>query len=344
MFTPRKPVYTYKCPPPARPPPTFPSTVPKGPFTSASSPVRTAQFQSSASTSSSTSRPSSPYKTHPVREIFGDAAFATYCAGLGFPPVPPAAPLFTPAPTPAGTPASSTSPLKAGCRPRPAFDLPPAQVAKLRAARARASARISDSFRNARRLGRSASWLSREERKQNRLRGDSLLGQKRREERKRKALEDECKKRVQEQAQKLAEEMRMRSELDEKRAQEERRRKAVSNLWATYVAQWEHIMNLPADLPEHELLTARNLPCPLAIPPNVVSDMSVITRERIEAFLMDPAHSEGKSRKERVRAALLVWHPDKCEKWICKFREDRRPLIREAVGTIACHLTEMMTA
>ncbi|KAG8747756.1 hypothetical protein FRC10_011885 [Ceratobasidium sp. 414] len=342
MFTPRKPTYTYNCPPPARPPPIFPSTASRGP---ASSPFRTPQFHPSASTSSSASRPPSPYKTHPVRDIFGDTFFATYRANLAPPLVPPATPLFTPAPTAAGTPAPSTSPPNSKFRPRPAFDLPPAELAKIRAARARASARISDSFRNARRPGRSASWLSREERKQSRLRGDSLLGQKRREERRRKTLEDEYKKRMQEeQAQKLAEEMRVRAEADKRRAEEDQRKKAASSPWATYVTQWEHIMNLPAYLPEHELLTARNLPCPLTIQSNVTPGMSMITRASIEAFLMDPAHSEGKSRKERVRAALLMWHPDKSEKWIYKFREDRRPLIREVVGVIARHLTEIMTA
>ncbi|KAG8711215.1 hypothetical protein FRC08_016190 [Ceratobasidium sp. 394] len=329
MFSPRKPAYKYDRPPSARPSPIFSSAVPGGPFTPSSASVRNLQFQSGASTSPFASQPSSPSKSHPVRDLFGDAAFANYRAGLGFPPD--RSP-FASAPTPDEKPAP-VSPLRAGRVP-PAFDLPPAQMAKMRATRYRSSPRVSQLFRN---VGRSASWLSREERKQSRLRGDSVLGQKRREERRRKALEDEYKKRVEEErARKLAEEM-------QKRAEEEKRKQAESSPWAAYVARWEHIMSLPADLPEHEHLTARHLPCPLVFPDGA-SDLSVLTRERVEAFLMDPAHSEGKSRRERVRAALLVWHPDKSKKWICKFREDRRPQIREAVEIIARHLTDMMTA
>ncbi|KAG8684895.1 hypothetical protein FRC09_015077 [Ceratobasidium sp. 395] len=79
-----------------------------------------------------------------------------------------------------------------------------------------------------------------------------------------------------------------------------------------------------------------------------------ITRAGIEAFIMDPAHSEGKSRRERVRAALLIewgltnedvqWHPDKVEQWILKFRQNRHKIIREVVDVVARHLTEMMAA
>jgi hypothetical protein len=295
MFTPRRPIYTYNSPPVIKPSPLFaPSCASK----SSSFPP--------ASTFPYATRPPSPEKKHPVQDLFGDAVFSRYRAGLGYLPTPPATPQPSPPSYQNARPAPAPSPLRAGCGPHLAPGASPAQSAKLRASRARAKARVDEGFRNARaqssagRLGRSASWLRKADRKQSRLHGESLLGQKRREEHKRRIVE--ARKRAQEEARKSTEEARRRAKLEMQKAEEERK-KAAGDRWASYAAQWEWIMSLPADLQEHQMLTSRHLPFPLAADSNPMTDL---TKPNIEAFLMDQRHSEGKTRRERVRAALLI--------------------------------------
>ncbi|KAF8601583.1 hypothetical protein BDV93DRAFT_445625 [Ceratobasidium sp. AG-I] len=192
-------------------------------------------------------------------------------------------------------------------------------------------------------FGRSASWLSQEDRRRSRLYGDSLLGERCREERRRKNLNEEFAKRAAEAEAKRFDEERQRLAKEQQQKLERSIRKSqAAERWAAYSAQWECILSLPRNIPEQDLLTTRHLALPvLVVTP--FTGTSGISKSELEAFFLSDAHSQGKTRKERVRAALLTWHPDKCEKWICKFREDRRPIIRELVGVIARCLTEMMS-
>ncbi|KAG9116047.1 hypothetical protein FRC07_007489 [Ceratobasidium sp. 392] len=320
MFSPRKPAYAYNSPPVPRPAPPFPFAS-KPSFRPNKPSARAFQSHTTTPATPFGSPPSSPPKIHPVYgNIFGDPTYTPNRAGLGFHPAPSASPSSASASTHAEAPGLSTSPLRNGSRIHPALGLSPAERAKAKAHRAHAAARISNAFHKAHRSARH------------------------REENKPKTLDDEFKKRMEkEEARKLYEEICMRAELDKERLAEEEHKKAASNRWTTYLAQWERIMKVPANPSEHELLTARHLPCPMFNLPSPNIGVNGIDRAGIESFIMDPTHSEGKNRRERVRAALLMWHPDKLEKWICKFREDRHPLIREVAGVVTRHLTDMMT-
>ncbi|KAG8689928.1 hypothetical protein FRC09_012196 [Ceratobasidium sp. 395] len=330
MFTSRKPAYTYNSPPLPRPPPIFPPSPPKPPRTPNNSPTRGGfRFPPTIPSAPFGPRPPSPPIPRPRTNIFNDPAFANYQPGFGFPPTSSSFPS-----APSGSPPSastsnyleastgtSTSPLRANNRLHPILGLSAAERAKVRAARARASARVDEGFQKARDRAREEHW--------------------------RKTRDEEFAKRLeQEEARKLTEEICMRAEIDRQRRvkEEAERKKTVVDRWTAYVGEWERITKLPADLPVHERLTARHLPCPMFTPPPSSIGVPGITRAGIEAFIMDPAHSEGKSRRERVRAALLIWHPDKVGQWIFKFRKNRHKIIREVVDVVSRHLIEMMAA
>lgn len=293
MFSsPRKPFSSTK---PTIPPTSYQATTPKSSFTPASSPWQSSTSSHSSHASYSSFQPSSPTKERPIFELYGDRLFSNFRPG-GFPAFKTSQP-----PTPA------SSPTHPQIRPDPAAAATYVDE-QLQALRERSRARRAENIRNMAgpgpqrntRFGRSckrtSSWLSREERKQSRLRGESLLGEKRREERRRKHQEELHKRRREEQARKLAE---------QKRLEEQAGRLTVKGRHATYTSQWEWIMNLPVSLPEHELLTTRHLAMPIMRTLPVTSPFD-ISKADIEAFLMDPTHSEGKTRRERVRTALLV--------------------------------------
>jgi hypothetical protein len=51
--------------------------------------------------------------------------------------------------------------------------------------------------------------------------------------------------------------------------------------------------------------------------------------------VLSPLHSHGKNRKQRIREALLVFHPNRFDKWIRLVRNERgRQLVRDAAGSV----------
>ncbi|KAF8601510.1 hypothetical protein BDV93DRAFT_397586, partial [Ceratobasidium sp. AG-I] len=85
----------------------------------------------------------------------------------------------------------------------------------------------------------------------------------------------------------------------------------------------------------------RNIPWPLLRVPNGPES---ITPQAVGAFLLSPLHSQDKSRKERLRSAMLRWHSDKFEgRWMARIDESEQAMVKEAVGAVARSLTELMT-
>ncbi|KAF8601522.1 hypothetical protein BDV93DRAFT_415960, partial [Ceratobasidium sp. AG-I] len=54
-------------------------------------------------------------------------------------------------------------------------------------------------------------------------------------------------------------------------------------------------------------LTFYDIPWPVL---GTASSFHDLTTQNIAAFLLSPHHSSGKSRRARLRAAILIWHPD----------------------------------
>jgi hypothetical protein len=61
--------------------------------------------------------------------------------------------------------------------------------------------------------------------------------------------------------------------------------------------------------------------------------------------VLSPLHSHGKNRKQRIREALLVFHPDRFDKWIRLVRNERdRQLVHEAAGSVVRILNALLEA
>jgi len=67
-----------------------------------------------------------------------------------------------------------------------------------------------------------------------------------------------------------------------------------------------------------------------------------VTPEAIVLFLFSPFHSEGQSRKERIRSAQLRWHPDRFRRLMDKVTEKDKSEVEEGVGIVARCLNDLM--
>jgi hypothetical protein len=70
-----------------------------------------------------------------------------------------------------------------------------------------------------------------------------------------------------------------------------------------------------------------------------------ITSKTVGAFLLSPFHSVDKSTKERLRAALIQWHPDKFEaRWLHLVAESEKSLVSQGVGAVARAINDLLAA
>ena len=132
-----------------------------------------------------------------------------------------------------------------------------------------------------------------------------------------------------------------------RRQDEERRRKRterqtveeMTRAWQTYSASWDTLNSNP---PTVSTLHFQNIPWPIQNPP---TSPEQLTADAISAFVLSPLHSHGKNRKQRIREALLVFHPDRFDKWTRLVRsESDRQLVREAAGVVVRVLNALLEA
>jgi hypothetical protein len=170
-------------------------------------------------------------------------------------------------------------------------------------------------------------------------------------------VEEERKRREQEANERRAEDARRRGA--EKRRQEEQAREAerreaerktrktsinsmrlvpdrsVLEVWNAYESGW-------AAMTTATQLRFRSIPWPTL---NPVSSPEMLLPIQIAAFILNPQHSQGKSRKDRLREALLRWHPDRFEsKWLNKVAEEDRDSVKEGVGCVVRALNDLLSA
>ena len=170
-------------------------------------------------------------------------------------------------------------------------------------------------------------------------------------------IEEERKRREQEANERRAEDARRRGA--EKRRQEEQAREAerreaerktrkasinslpgiserpALEIWNAYESRW-------AAMGSTTELRFRSIPWPVMTP---ISSPDMLLPIHIAAFILHPLHSQGKSRKDRLREALLRWHPDRFEaKWLNKVVEEERASVQEGVGCVVRALNDLLSA
>ncbi|CUA69193.1 hypothetical protein RSOLAG22IIIB_08324 [Rhizoctonia solani] len=70
-----------------------------------------------------------------------------------------------------------------------------------------------------------------------------------------------------------------------------------------------------------------------------------LTNKNISAFLLSPHHSQDKSPKARLRAAILIWHPDKfVQKVLPHIAESHRQAVSAGVEIVARIVTELISS
>ena len=117
----------------------------------------------------------------------------------------------------------------------------------------------------------------------------------------------------------------------------ERRKEAESQLFASYESRWASIARSSALTKKP--LTFRSIPWPMFVQPETLED---VTPARIASFVFSQAHSEGQSRKERVKSALRRWHPDRFGRWLNMVEECDQSQVEEGAGIVVRCLNSLL--
>ncbi|KAI9442349.1 hypothetical protein H4582DRAFT_1809637 [Lactarius indigo] len=127
---------------------------------------------------------------------------------------------------------------------------------------------------------------------------------------------------------------------EEQRGREERQNQSVerrrqAEAWKAYERQWAAIAIGKDDSP----LTFRSVPWPMIVPPRSVRE---VTSEAVAKFILSHAHSEGVSRKDRIKSALRRWHPDRFGRILNRVDGKDRAAVERGVGTVARCLNDLL--
>ncbi|KAK7053396.1 hypothetical protein VNI00_004022 [Paramarasmius palmivorus] len=156
-------------------------------------------------------------------------------------------------------------------------------------------------------------------------------------------------KAIQEEMRRAEEQMRQQREADRRKRTEEYRYrrpeqrtrdrskprvdKSISDSWKKYEDRWATLAA------SSEPLTFANIPWPVASAPRSPEQ---ITLSAISEFLLSPLHSQSLTRKDRIRAAQLRWHPDRFQRMMHRVPSTEKDMVVEGVGAVARSLNELM--
>ncbi|CAE7121834.1 unnamed protein product [Rhizoctonia solani] len=118
---------------------------------------------------------------------------------------------------------------------------------------------------------------------------------------------------------------------------------SIAAAWTAYDETCTEIMRAkPPKGKTSGRVTFYDIPWPIL---GKASSFHDLTNESIASFLLSPHHSQGKSPKARLRAAILIWHPDKfAQKVSPHIAESHRPAVSAGVDIVARIVTELISA
>lgn len=103
--------------------------------------------------------------------------------------------------------------------------------------------------------------------------------------------------------------------------------KRFKDLFDKYNNAWDLLQSSPP-----ATMKINDIPWPLSIQPKSPED---ITSSSVSAFLLSRHHTDPKAHKYRIREALMLFHPDRFEKWILLMgTEQDAAQARELAGTV----------
>lgn len=123
----------------------------------------------------------------------------------------------------------------------------------------------------------------------------------------------------------------------------------MASAWRTYEARWALLSQRQPELGLLSALTFERIPWPVvADAPLLDSGTSrkrpeaLLRHEAIREFLLSLAHSPDVSPKDRIRAALRRWHPDKFARVLSQVIESDRDAVAEGMGIVVRCLNDML--
>lgn len=120
---------------------------------------------------------------------------------------------------------------------------------------------------------------------------------------------------------------------ERRRKREEKDKRKLRDSWRAYESRWSTLQRAAASstiVPYS--LDFEFLPWPVHPPPKSID---ALTKDSISTFVLSDLHSAEKSKKQRLRDALLLYHPDRFEsKFMAFVREQDRTLVTEGVGRV----------
>ncbi|KZO96116.1 hypothetical protein CALVIDRAFT_481585, partial [Calocera viscosa TUFC12733] len=110
---------------------------------------------------------------------------------------------------------------------------------------------------------------------------------------------------------------------------------SMTALWESYEKRWQELAKSPP-----ASLTLYSIPFPVA---QARPTAAQINPQTVAQFILSTQHSPHKSRKARLKDAMLRWHPDKFEqKWLNKVPEPQRAMAKECASAVAKSVTALM--
>ncbi|KAF9049812.1 hypothetical protein BJ165DRAFT_951800 [Panaeolus papilionaceus] len=107
----------------------------------------------------------------------------------------------------------------------------------------------------------------------------------------------------------------------------------VRESWQRYEDGWKRMIT------DETLLSFESVPWPVMMQVRGESDLN---RDCISNFLFSPLHSADSSRKERLKKALLRWHPDRFTRFIDKIQEKDKEKVINSVGIVVRILNDLI--
>ncbi|KIJ67922.1 hypothetical protein HYDPIDRAFT_126431 [Hydnomerulius pinastri MD-312] len=148
-------------------------------------------------------------------------------------------------------------------------------------------------------------------------------------------IQERVRQRRDSERQTIAEERKKNAERAKEKVRREQARleRAIIEAWNSYESRWAAVSG------SSEALSFHDIPWPLLTFPQRVAD---ITAENTTNFILHPIHSSSQSRRERIRTALLRWHPDRFRRILHRVVESDKSAVEEGVGIIARCLNELL--
>ena len=135
---------------------------------------------------------------------------------------------------------------------------------------------------------------------------------------------------------------------ERRRLERIRRAREIASAWSSYETRWGVLSQRqqPGSSPPPPL-TFEQIPWPVAAAVEPLDGRTsnldeLLGPEAIREFLLSPAHSPDVVAKDRIRAALRRWHPDKFARVLSQVVESDKDAVAEGMGIVVRCLNEML--